>query len=566
MSTSPFPESYWLASAKLPVYGPLERSVTTDIAVIGGGIAGITTAYLLAKAGKRVALATAGKLLGGTTGYTTAKVTAQHDLIYAEYIGHFGEMKARLYYDANMEGLRFIRDTIAELGIECDWAEEEAFVYATNGEEAARVRAEYEAYVRLGIPGRLSERAGLPVETTAAVAMEGQARFHPVPYLARLAEEFVRMGGRIYEDTMIETVVEGDPSRAIAVGGAEIMCGDVVSCAHFPAFETGLYFARLHAESSYVIAARTPGEHPPGMYISAGEPKRSIRSSSFGGEKLLLIGGETHKTGQGENTIEHYEALEAWAAEKFGATAFPYRWSSNDFISLDNLPYIGQATSSRPHSFVATGFRKWGMTTGAVAAIVLRDLLTGKGSPYEELFNPSRFHPDPAIKNLIVENADVAARFVQGKLEWLRAKPEDLKPDEGTLVRINGRKAAAYRDPDGELHLLDATCTHMGCEVEWNAGDRTWDCPCHGSRFDCKGEVVEGPAVDPLPNAGRTAANRRARIDESDAVPLGCKERPLRKGWSAACPDRCNPRRRSRIAAPGCGPTATAASACAASR
>ncbi|RKP58124.1 FAD-dependent oxidoreductase [Cohnella endophytica] len=500
MSLTSFPESYWLATAKIPEYETLRESVKTEILVIGGGISGITTAYLLAKEGKKVILVTAGRLIGGTTGYTTAKITAQHGLIYDEYIHHFGEDKARLYYEANNGGLRFIRETAEELGIECDLVEEDAYVYATSEEQAARVRAEHDAYVKLGIPGELTDTINLPLKVHAAVAMKDQARFHPVPYLSRLAEEFVRLGGHIYENTMIETIKEGSPSVAISTDDFEISCVDIISCAHFPAFDSGFYFSRLHAESSYVIAARTPWEDLKGMFISADKPNRSIRSVTYGGEKLLLIGGESHKTGQGICTIKHYEALYAWAREKFGATDFPYRWSSNDFVTLDKLPYIGQATKSKPHSYVATGYRKWGMTTGTAAALLLRDLLTGKSNPCEELFAPSRFHADPDIKTFLAQNADVAKHFIQGKLEWLDKKTQELNKDEGSLVRLNGKKSGAYVDPDGNLHLVDATCTHMGCEVEWNSGDRTWDCPCHGSRFDYRGQVVEGPAVKPLKN------------------------------------------------------------------
>ncbi len=498
MNRIPFPESYWLSSSKMPTFKPLQESIRTQIAVIGGGITGITTAYLLAKEGMDVVLATAGLLLGGTTGYTTAKITTQHDLIYEEYIRVFGIEQAKLYYEANLDGLRFIQDTVRKFDVECDLVEEDAYVYATSEEQAERISAEYEAYVKLGISGELTDRLDLPFPVRAAVAMKDQARFHPVPYLARLVEEFVRLGGQIYENTMIETIKEGIPSVAISADGFEIICADVVACSHFPAFETGFYFARLHAESSYVIAARIPGEIPKGMFISADEPKRSIRSVTYGGEKLMLIGGESHKTGQGINTIEHYEALEAWAREMYGANEFPYRWSSNDFITLDKLPYIGQSTKDKPHSYVATGFRKWGMTTGTASALLLRDLLTGKSSPYEELFAPSRFHADKDVKTFLTQNADVAKHFIQGKLERLDIKPKELNKDEGALVRINGKKAGAYVDQDGKLHLVDATCTHMGCEVEWNSGDRTWDCPCHGSRFDYRGEVMEGPAVKPL--------------------------------------------------------------------
>ncbi|WP_058301154.1 FAD-dependent oxidoreductase [Gorillibacterium timonense] len=498
MSLSPFPESYWLASADIPEYPALTETIETEIAVIGGGITGITTAYLLAKEGRTVVLATSGRLIGGTTGYTTAKVTAQHDLIYDDSIRQFGTEKAGLHYRANQGALEFMRSLVEQEAIACDWASEAAYVYATTASGAEKIRKEYEAYEKLAIPGAVVAELPLPVSIQNAIEMKDQARFHPVPYLVHLVKEFVRLGGRVFEHTMVDTVEEGEPTRAKIRDGVEIVCRDLVSCAHFPVFESGFYFARLHAETSYVLAARVPGELLPGMYISADEPKRSVRSVEYGGERLLLIGGESHKTGQSSCTIKHYEALEAWARERFGAEEFPYRWSSNDFVTTDKLPYIGRIGTGKSHGYVATGFRKWGMTTGTAAALLLRDMLTGRSNPYEELYSPSRFQLNPDAKTILVEGADVAGHLIAGKLEWLSKKTRDLGMDEGALLRIDGKKTAAYRDPEGRLHLVDATCTHMGCEVEWNDADRTWDCPCHGSRYDYRGEVIEGPATRPL--------------------------------------------------------------------
>lgn len=494
-----FPVSYWLASCERPSFAKLDRNLRVDAAVIGGGITGITTAYLLAKEGKRVALLEAGRLLNGTTGNTTAKVTAQHDLIYDELIGSIGQDAAHLYYSANMEGLQFIRQNVWSLQIDCDFANEDAYLYADAEDGVRAVQQEFEAYVKLGIPGRLEDGVGLPVSSRSAVVMEEQARFHPVAYLVSLLNAFVEMGGVVFENTMVETVEEGEPTVVLTKDGPRVTCLDAVSCSHFPVFETGLYFARLHAESSYAIVGRSSAEWPNGMYLSVDGAKRSVRTITKNGEKLLLIGGESHGTGHGTNTSEHYEALAAFARERFGMTEILNRWSAHDLVTPDKLPYIGRATKKYPNSYVATGFRKWGMTTGTLAAMLIRDLILGIDNPYEQLFDPSRsIAKTGGLKGLVAHNADVGVRFVQGKLPWLMRKPEELAPDEGGLIRHGGKKAAAYRDPEGRLHVMDATCTHMGCEVEWNQGDRTWDCPCHGSRFDCLGKVKAGPAVEPL--------------------------------------------------------------------
>lgn len=493
-----FPVSYWLASSSRPSYGKLEKDLTVDVAVIGAGIAGITTAYLLAQAGKRVVLLEAGRLLGGTTGHTTAKLTAQHDLIYDELIRRFGQDDALFYYAANRDGMDFVRRKILELDIDCDYAVEDAYLYAADEEQIRLVQLEYEAYRKLGIPCRLEDGIPLPIAARSAVAMTGQARFHPVPYLVRLLEEFEKMGGLVYEQTTVEKVEEGEPSAVLTKDGRRVTCLDVVSCSHFPVFESGMYFARLHAVSSYALAFRMPGELPRGMYLSAGDPKRSVRAITYGGEQLLLVGGESHDTGQDDCTSGRYEALAAFARETFGAGDILYRWSAHDLVTPDKLPYIGRATAKHPRSYVATGFRKWGMSNGTAAALLIRDLILGIENPYANLFDPTRHLASGGVKSLVAHNADVVVQYVKGKLPWLTKNVQDLGPDQGALIRHEGKKAAAYRDPEGRLHIMDATCTHMGCEVSWNEGDRTWDCPCHGSRFDCTGGVKAGPAVEPL--------------------------------------------------------------------
>ncbi|TJY40763.1 FAD-dependent oxidoreductase [Cohnella pontilimi] len=493
-----FPVSFWLASSQRPAFGKLEQDLTVDVAVVGAGITGITTAYLLAREGKRVALVEAGRLLNGTTGHTTAKITAQHGLIYDELMDRFGQDLVYFYYAANRDGAEFIRSMVQGMNIDCDYTEEDAYLYTIEEDNIRAIQREYEAYKKLGIPGRLEDGIPLPVTASSAVVMPGQARFHPVKYLTRLLEEFIRWGGLVYENTVVETVEEGEPSVVVTQNGPKITCLHVVSCSHFPIFETGLYFARLHAESSYALAVRVRRDVPTGMYLSVDDPNRSVRTIDNDGEKLLLIGGESHKTGQGECTSGRYESLIRFAQEHFDVSDVLYRWSAHDLVTLDKLPYVGRATSKYPNSYVATGFRKWGMTNGTAAAMLLKDLILGADNPYAKLFDPNRSVSAGGVKSFVSQNADVAKQYVQGKLDWMLKKPEHLEPGEGAWIRYNGKKAAAYRDPAGRLTVLDATCTHMGCEVNWNDGDKSWDCPCHGSRFNANGEVMAGPAVEPL--------------------------------------------------------------------
>ncbi|CAG7649140.1 FAD-dependent oxidoreductase [Paenibacillus allorhizosphaerae] len=494
-----FPESLWIATSRIPNFPKLTHDIRVDAAIVGAGISGITTAYLLSKRGLKVALIEAGNVLGGTTGHTTAKITAQHDLIYDEFISHFGKEQTRLYFDANQEALQFIKQTVSEHRISCDLTEEDAYIYTNAEDYVKKIASEFSSYEALGIPGAYMDQAPLPFPTKAAVVMKNQAQFNPMPYLTHLLEQATQHGCQVYEQTTAVSVEKGSPATVITNEGQRITCNYAIACTHFPFVDGGgFYFAKMHAKRAYILAAKTAEEFPGGMFISAEEPKRSLRSATVNGEKMVLIAGESHKTGQGICTFQHYEALQRFGEEQLGIKEIRYRWSAQDLVTLDKLPYIGPITSDDPNILVATGYKKWGMTTGTAAALLIDKLVTGSESPYRELFNPSRFHADPSLKTLIVQNADVVNHLVSGKLEMVFKKPEELGTGEGAVVRVNGKRAGAYRDQEGALHIVDTTCTHMGCEVEWNDGERTWDCPCHGSRFSYKGEVLEGPAKKPL--------------------------------------------------------------------
>ncbi|MBP0726361.1 FAD-dependent oxidoreductase [Bacillus sp. RG28] len=493
-----FPEPYWRASTEFQSFSKLTSDIEADVAIVGGGITGITTAYLLAKEGVKVALIEAGSILNGTTGHTTAKITAQHDLIYDELIQKLGEEKANLYYKANDEALQFIKNKVNEYKIDCDLTAEDAYIYTNSDDYIRKLENEYKAYERLGINGEYVKSTPLPFETEAAIIMKQQAQFHPLKFLNNLIPSIQNAGGLIYENTTAVDIEKADNPQVITRDGHKITCKHVIICSHFPFYANGLYFTRMYAERSYVLAAKTEVDFPGGMYISAEQPTRSLRYTMMNGKKLVLIGGESHKTGQGISTIKHYEALQVFGDKYFGIKEIPYRWSAQDLITLDKVPYVGQITANIPNIFVATGYRKWGMTNSVVAASLLRDTIMERNNPYYDLYSPSRFNADPSVKNFFTLNLDVAKHLIEGKLEYAFRKPEDLVNGEGAVVNVNGKRAGAYKDEDGVVHIVDTTCTHLGCELEWNSGDCTWDCPCHGSRFSIKGDVIEGPAEKPL--------------------------------------------------------------------
>ena len=492
-------ESYWHDSVQLPTLQPLQNDMQVDVVIVGGGITGITAAYLLVREGLTVALLEANALLHGTTGHTTAKITAQHGLIYHELISHMGISNARLYYEANTEALRFIRETIHDHQVDCDLREEDACIYATADQFAAQLELEYKAYRQLGVAGELVGAIPFPIRVHHALFMKNQAQFHPLQYLAHLVQEVRNMGGHLFEGTAAIDIEEGERPTVVTRAGHRVTGNKVLACSHYPFYDgQGFYFTRMHADRSYVIAAKTEKQYPGGMYISADSPTRSLRSVKINHEEMVLIGGESHKTGQGKDTLEHYRALEIFGMEVLGLKEIRYRWSAQDLITLDKVPYIGTIASAHSNVLVATGYRKWGMTTGTAAAHILRDIVLERKNRYQLLYTPSRFYADPSLKTFLAQNADVAGHLIKGKFDMPLQSADDLAKNEGAVVSANGARAGAYRDEEGRMHLVDTTCTHLGCEVVWNHGDRTWDCPCHGSRFSYTGEVVEGPANRPL--------------------------------------------------------------------
>ncbi|SDJ80406.1 FAD-dependent oxidoreductase [Sediminibacillus albus] len=495
-----FPEPYWLDNIEIPQFGSLKDDLEVDVVIVGGGITGITAAYLLLKEGVKVAVLEAGKLLNGTTGHTTAKITAQHDLIYDEFINHFGKEKARLYYQANTEALNFIKKMVNELAIDCNFTEQDAVLYATSEKYARELEKEYQAYQELGIDSELKEEIPFNIEIENALHMKNQAQFHPLKYLTHLVHLIKKAGGLIFENTTAVNVEENEQGAVVLTReGKRVTADYILACSHFPFYEgTGLYSTRMYADRSYLLAVKTEEDYPGGMYLSVDQPSRSLRSAAGDGENIVLIAGEGHKTGQGKDTLEHYKALEAFSQKVFHTKEIMYRWSAQDLTTLDKMPYIGAITSTQQKVLVATGFRKWGMSSGTVAAKLLSDIVLERDNPYKDLYTPSRFIGDPSVKEFIKENADVAKHLIKGKLDLPVQRIHDLSEDQGAPVTIEGKRKGAYRDKQGKVYIVDTTCTHMGCEVNWNHGDRTWDCPCHGSRFSYTGEVVEGPAEKPL--------------------------------------------------------------------
>ena len=492
--------SIWVDTTPTTSYPALDREVHVDVAVLGGGMAGLMAALFLKRDGARVAVLEAGRVAQGVTAYTTAKVSSLHGIHYQSVASSFGDDGARAYGQANEAAIERIEALVEELGIDCDWRRKPAYVYAEDDRGREKVQDEVQAALKAGLKASFTTETDLPWEVTGAIRVEDQAEFHPRKFLLAIAEQIPGEGSHVFENTMARDVKDGEPARVETDQGQIVVADHVIVATHFPFLDRGGYFARMHPERSYALGLYVSGHAPQGMYLSTESPSHTVRSHPTERGELVIAGGESHKVGQsGEDTADRVARLEDWARERFDVTEIAYRWSTQDNMPVDGVPYIGKYWPGATRLWVATGFKKWGLTNGVAAAEILADLIGGRTNPWASLFDPNRFKPAAQAKELVKENANVGWRFVRDKVGGGDfSSLDEIEPGQGGLVREGAGKVAAYRDEQGELHVLSPTCTHMGCTVKWNTAERSWDCPCHGSRFHYDGTVLQGPALDGL--------------------------------------------------------------------
>lgn len=499
MASSSLPterQSFWYETGYKNDYPKLEEDNRTEVAVIGGGIAGVLTAYTLAKSGYRVILLEGRKLLNGTTGYSTAKLSAQHQLIYDELIRRYDEARARLFYHANMEGIEYIKQITKEHQIDCQFEEQKAYVYTQNENEINTFKREADAYKKLGIKGHLHKELPIHIDVKAAIEMEQQAQFHPVTFLHSVLDILKELNVEIYEHSLVVDVKQNEKGEQINLkieNGVKVTCSKAVFATHYPAFDPDKKYTNMDVEMSYALAVKTRKEHPDGMYINEDMPKRTFRKMIVNDVEYMLIGGQSHPVGDQYQEMDLYADLYQLAKNTFGESEVVYRWSSHDLITKDRIPFIGMLQPDYPNIFTLTGFSKWGLASAAAGSKLIADLIAGKHNRYKKVFNPQREIPDLIDKKDETKQSKGNIRELD-----LSIDPESLQENEATIIKKDDKHIGIYIDEAGKLHFLHISCTHLGCELSWNNGDYTWDCPCHGSRFHATGEILAGPALKSL--------------------------------------------------------------------
>jgi glycine/D-amino acid oxidase-like deaminating enzyme/nitrite reductase/ring-hydroxylating ferredoxin subunit len=465
-----------------------------DCLIIGGGITGVTAALQLQQAGQRTLLVEAYTIGFGTTGGTSAHINTFADTTYQEAESAFGSDGAKVFAEAINEGFELIGNQVKKYRIDCDFESKTGYLYAEDEDQVKQLDDIYKGAASAGVAVNYTDAVPTPVEFKKALAFPGQAQFHPLKYLQGLQKEYLKAGGIIREHTRVENIDSADGVHVAKTTGQDIRTRKMIYATHMPPGITVFNF-NCAPYRSYVIGVKlTNDSYPDGLVYDLQEPYHYVRSHVINGEQLLLVGGNDHKTGHAD-TERAFAGLEKYVRQYYPVSSVAYRWSAQYYVPADGLPYVGQVPFQAEGIYTATGFNGNGMMLGSISGKILADLVLGKANAYAELFSTTRIKPVDSFSEMVKENADAAYHFIADRFNIQETDSlKQLSPGTGKVLEIDGAKVAAYCDDEGVIHALNPVCTHAKCIVGWNAAEKSWDCPCHGARFDVDGQVLTGPA------------------------------------------------------------------------
>jgi glycine/D-amino acid oxidase-like deaminating enzyme/nitrite reductase/ring-hydroxylating ferredoxin subunit len=492
--------SLWKDDAETSSFAPLQKDLHVDIAIVGGGITGLTAAHLLAKGGKSVAVLEAMRVGDGTTGFSTGNLYAMVEESFKKLQFKFDKKTTQAVADSRTAAIAYIENLVRELAIDCDFHRRPWRLISETETYDKILEKEYQACLDVGLDAHLDNTAPLPFTVSKALRIENQAQFNPMQYIKALAAQAQKAGCMIFERTPVLRIKEGSPNALYTENGT-VTASKVINATHSP---KGVRFVHILLGSyrEYAIAARlNSGDYPEGIFWLIDKlHHHSIRSyTSSSGETYLLVLGEPHKVGHKKDNEICFKNLENYIRARFDVKSVDYHWSAQNYKPADGLPYIG-AVNDKANVYIATGFATDGLTYGTLAAMIISDLILGNENPWSKLYDPQRHNPLKSAFRFIKENVHVLMDYMKDLPYQAEVKRlSSILPGEGKTIEIKGEKFAVYRNEAGELHQVSAVCTHMKCIVNWNDEQKSWDCPCHGSRFTVDGQVIEGPAIINLP-------------------------------------------------------------------
>lgn len=497
-------KSIWQEEIK-PFPAAINFETEYDVAIIGGGITGISTAYQLQKSGKKCILIEAANIGFGTTGGTTAHINNFLDTTYSEAISKFGLEDAMLLYQSTVDAIGVIEKNISDNQIDCDFEKKMAQLFALDEKQSKQLDDILEGAEKVGCQMNLINNISFPIPFVRAVEIPGQAQFHPIKYIDALCRSFLNFGGTIVDNCFCKNHSEEEEWIVVKTSKGIIRARNLIYATHIPPGVNMLHFTNAPYRSYAMAFTLKNQNYPKELGYDLMDPYHYYRIHEVNGEKLLIAGGEDHKTGHSEDTGVCFTNLENYVRQYFDVDVVKYSWSSQYYEPVDGFPYIGKMPGTS-NVYTATGFRGNGMIFGTISSKIISELILTGNSPYKKLFSPSRITPIAGFTEFVRETATVVTDFIKDKLFVEKVSSlAEINEGEGKVVAYEGESYAIYKEKGGRVHLLKSTCPHAKCEVRWNSAEISWDCPCHGSRFSVNGEVLTAPSVTDL-----------ARIREKD--------------------------------------------------